>query len=140
MLYGFTATKAGTDEIPISKIRSTDYRKVWDKFNNFNVNIIYKFMHHGNNHIHYHGLILADRLNYKELMIDGYSIKFEKNVNYERWHNYCMHEIKDQLEEANALKTKTTEIKIYKRCMNTGAQSRNVKPNILLHLKIFGKI
>lgn len=139
MLYGFTVTKAGTDSIPISKITSMDYNRVWDRFSTFNIIVIYKFMHHGNNHIHFHGLVKADHIDYKKVMVDGYSIKFEKDVNYEKWHNYCMHEINEDKKKVKEQLDENKGRRLYLEVMNRAPRGY-VKPNILLRLKIFGSI
>lgn len=140
MLYGFTVTKHGTDAIPISKIISTDYNRIWQLFQQKQTSIIYKYMHHGNNHIHYHGLLFAQKyIDFKQFMIEGYSIVFEKDVNYERWHNYCKHEEREEMENIKRVEREFKEHALYRRVMNVGS-TKYVKPNILMTLKISGGI
>lgn len=160
MNYAFSVTKAGTLEVPIEKIESMDYNKVWLIWARLGITIIYKYKHKQSDnherHIHYHGMMTSsNKIKYKECMIEGYSIiidnmqmdkvikgkKITKQQHYEMVFNYCRHE---EIEEKKNQDKRTQELKeaqIYKRVMNAGSPLSQTKLKIqtpLMKVKIEG--
>jgi len=127
MNYAFTVTRHGTESNPITMITPIDYKKIWEKFQLLNLVMLYKFKHEFNDeglrHVHYHGCVYSPKyLNYKEIVQEGFSIKFEnpKKTDFERWHEYCMHEFKDKLKDVKQVKDELHGLKILSSVLDAG--------------------
>lgn len=145
-VYGFTVTKQGTPETPISKITGDNYVCVWRHWESHHANIIYKYEHHGVNHIHYHGTIHTST-SWGELMYEGYSIKFEViEGTYERWHNYCKHELNEKITKLEEREFERRVECKFQKCIRRIRDRESYDPqkrqqsNILFQLKITGNI
>lgn len=136
MNYCFTVTKHGMEGCPILAITSFDYNKIWKLwFNDLHLVLLYKFKHEYNDeglkHVHYHGCLYSPngRIEYKNLDVNGYSVKIENpyKTNYDRWHEYCMHEVKDQLKECKTTKDELQGMKILSSVMEAGQTYKTPK-------------
>lgn len=148
MNYGFSVTKDGTKDKKIEDIDDHDYKCIWQLWEKYNIQVIYKFRHVGdnNNHVHYHGVIFSiRRITYSDLMHEGFSIKFDpvdgtkrdkkgrllsKNEHLEQIFNYCQHEIKERDKEREIKEIEQKEAIIYKRCMEAGQPLKQQKIKI----------
>lgn len=106
MNFCFTISRHG-EGLPLSKICAGDYQRIWNLFAEQHFVILYKFKHlyndAGKPHVHFHGCFFSpsSKIDYKPFneINKIFSFKVEKEpVNFERWHEYCMHEMKTKLE------------------------------------------
>lgn len=156
MNYAFTVTKHGSEELPISAISAFDYNRIWDLwFQHLGLVLLYKFQHEYSEqhirHVHWHGCLFSPkgRLQYSTLDVAGFSIKFENpyKTNFDRWHQYCMHELNDSIKD---MKTKLEEQhgrKLLKSCYEAGTKTHSKqtkikfkKQNGLFKISITGNI
>lgn len=139
MLVGFTVSKHGDK----SMISAISYTCIWDGWARAGIKIVYKYKHLADEehpHIHYHGLLECPlSFRYKDYLAPGYTIRYETKFKngYEKWHNYCMHEMRENIKKLNedieiskgqklldnvmeCGKTYQTHIKVKKTGSNTG--------------------
>jgi len=85
------------------KLHWTDYTRIWDDFGEAELIILYKVEHQADKecpHLHYHGLLQSNgTFSFKKVMRNDYTYKFEVCTNYQKWFNYCLHEIKSEREK-----------------------------------------
>lgn len=106
MNYCFTITKHSDPEFKLEDIEYSEYDIFFRLLEEMNIQLVYRFEHLGGEashyaHKHYHGVLFSKKsITYKDLMIEGFSIRFEdKDICLMTWFNYCKHELNDRIFE-----------------------------------------
>lgn len=96
MNYAFTVNYQG------QKVTDRDYQPFWILLMTQDIQVVYMYKHGGSTkeHTHYHGVIYSKKfIDYRKIMLKDFSIKINKILGYDSWHQYCQHEQKTEIEE-----------------------------------------